>query len=82
MDRISDPRSVILMDMDMDRLKKNPVPIRSESESDKINGYGYGFRSIRSEPDPLTGLRLMTHHCLCIQERGNRLPVPDLLYLE
>ena len=56
MDRISDPRSVILMDMDMDRLKKNPVPIRSESESDKINGYGYGFRSIRSEPDPLTGL--------------------------
>ena len=54
MDRISDPRSVILMDMDMDRLKKNPVPIRSES--DKINEYGYGFRSIRSEPDLLTGL--------------------------
>ena len=56
MDWISDPRSVILMDMDMDRLKKNPVPIRSESESDKINGYGYGFSSIRSKPDPLTGL--------------------------
>ena len=56
MDRISDPRSVIRMDMDMDRLKKNPVPIRSESESAKLNGYGYGFRSIRSKPDPLTGL--------------------------
>ena len=56
MDWISDPKSVILMDMDMDRLKKNPVPIRSESESDKINGYGYGLRSIRSKPDPLTGL--------------------------
>ena len=56
MDRISDPRSVIRMDMDMDRLKKNPIPIRSESEPDKINGYEYGFRSIRSKPDPLTGL--------------------------
>ena len=58
MDWISDPRSVIRMDMDMDRLKKNLVPIRSESESGKLNGYEYKFRSIRSKLDPLTDLHV------------------------
>lgn len=52
MNRISDPRSVIVMDPDMDQPIKNSGPIRS----DKINEYryGYGYRPIRSEPDPLT----------------------------
>lgn len=43
MDRISDLRSEIIIDLDMDRLVKKPVHIRSRSESDIINKYEYEF---------------------------------------
>ena len=66
MDRIPDPRSVILMDMDMDmdRLKKNPIPIRSKSESDNLNDMNIDL----DRSDPSTGLQWSVIVCvyLCV----------------